>query len=213
MLLHYFPVQQAALDADYAAALAAIPDGAAKSDGIQVGQEAAAGIIALRQDDGYGVDIGFVMPPPAPGVWQLPANQSPMTPWVAQMRPFMLESPDQFRPGPPLKLTSSEWTADYNEVKAMGAINSPYRSAEQTDVAKFWSTNPPAQYNNAFQQLVRERGFHAAQAARLFAMGDLVASDALIACWDAKYHYLFWRPVFAIRQGDTDGNPSTDRRS
>ncbi len=101
VLLHYFPAQQAALDADLAAALAAIPDGPAKTEGIAVGQEAAAGIIALRQGDGLGADIGFVMPPPGPGVWQLPPGQAPLTPWAAKMTPFTLDRPDQFRSGPP----------------------------------------------------------------------------------------------------------------
>src|SRR5262245_44021189 len=99
VLVLYFPAQQVALDTDYATALAGILDGAAKTDGIAVGQEAAAGIIALRHDDGLGADIGFTMPPPAPGVWQLPAGQAPLVPWLSQLRPFMLESPDQFRQG------------------------------------------------------------------------------------------------------------------
>ncbi len=209
VLIHYFPAQQAALDTDYAYALAAIPDGAAKTDGIAVGQEAAAGIIDLRQGDGLEANIGFTMPAPAPGVWQLPAGVAPQTPWVSKLRPFMLERPDQFRPGPPPDLTSQEWAAEYNEVKTIGRSDSPYRTAEQTDVARFWSTNPIPQYNTAFKQFTLDRGLNAVQAARLFAIGNLVGADALIACFDAKYHYLFWRPQFAIPLGDTDGNPDT----
>lgn len=209
VLVYYFPAQQAALDADYAAALAAIPEGAAKATGIGVGQASAAGIIASRQGDGLEADIGFSMPAPGPGVWQLPAGQSPMTPWASKLRPFMLQRPDQFRPGPPLDLAGSAWASDFNEVKAVGRLDSPLRTAEQTDIARFWTTNPVVQYNAAFAQIASERGLGTVQAARLFAMGNLVGSDALIACFDAKYHYLAWRPQFAIPQGASDGNPAT----
>jgi hypothetical protein len=209
VLSHYFPAQQAALEADYAASLAAIPDGAAKDAGVAVGQESAAAIIALRQDDGVEANIGFVMPAPAPGVWQLPAGAAPQTPWLSQLRPFTLRSPDQFRPGPPPNLVSRTWAANYNEVKKYGGSGSLDRTAEQTDVARFWTMHPAAQYNATFQQVVRTRGLDAVQAARLLAMGNLIGADSLIACFDAKYHYLFWRPQFAIPQGDTDGNPKT----
>jgi hypothetical protein len=209
ILSHYFPAQQVALAADYAASLAAIPDGAAKDAGIAVGQESAVAIIALRQDDGVEADIGFVMPTPAPGAWQLPAGAVPQTPWLSQLRPFTLRSPDQFRPGPPPKLTSFKWALNFYEVKKYGGSNSPDRTEEQTDVARFWTMHPAAQYNAAFQQVVHDRGLDAVQAARLLAMGNLIGADSLIACFDAKYHYLFWRPQFAIPQGDTDGNPKT----
>jgi hypothetical protein len=209
VLVHYFPAQQAELDADYATALAAVPDGAAKVAGIAVGQATSAGLIARRQGDGLEADIGFSMPAPAPGAWQLPEGQNPMTPWASKLRPFMLRSPDQFRPDPPATLTSRAWAADFNEVKIIGSLESTERTAEQTDIARFWTTNPVAQYNVAFEQLALSRNLDAVQTARLFAMGNLVGADALIACFDAKYHYLSWRPQFAIAQGESDGNPAT----
>jgi len=209
VLVHYFPAQKAALDADYSTSLAAIPDGPRKTAGIQAGQEAAAGIIALRQGDGVEANIGFSMPAPAPGVWQLPAGQTPQTPWVAKMQPFLLQSPDQFRPGPPPALTSQQWAKEYNEIKSLGAANSTTRTAEQTDIARFFSASPVVMFNSAYQQIIQNKGLDALQAARLYAMGNLVGADAAIACFDAKYTYLFWRPVFAIPQGDTDGNPDT----
>jgi hypothetical protein len=209
VLVHYFPAQQAELDADYAAALAAVPEGAAKIAGTSVGQATAAGIIARRQGDGLEAEIGFSMPAPGPGVWQLPEGQSPMTPWASKLRPFMLQSPDQFRPGPPAALNSRAWAADFNEVKSVGSLDSPRRTAEQTDIARFWTTNPVVQYNVAFEQVALARGLDALQTARLFAMGNLVGADALIACFDAKYTYLSWRPQFAIPAGETDGNPAT----
>ncbi len=209
VLVHYFPTQQAALDADYAIALAVLPDGPAKTAGIAVGQTTAAGIIARRQGDGLGADIGFTMPAPGPGVWQLPEGQNPMTPWASKLRPFLMRSPDQFRPGSPSALTSRAWAADFNEVKAIGRLDSPSRTAEQTDVARFWTTNPVVQYNAAFEKIASDRGLDTLQTARLFAMGNLVGADALIACFDAKYTYLSWRPQFAIPLGESDGNPAT----
>lgn len=209
VLLHYFPAQQAALDADYAAALLAIPDGPPKDEGVAVGEAAAAALIALRQGDGLAANTGFTMPAPGPGVWQLPAGQNALTPWMGHLRPFLIERADQFRPGPPPALDSAAYAADYAEVKAYGGTVSAVRSAEQMDAARFWSTNPIAQNNIAYQDLARARVFDAAQTARLFAMGNLVGADALIACFDAKYHYLFWRPQFAIPAGDNDGNPAT----
>jgi hypothetical protein len=117
VLVHYFPDQQAELDVDYATALDAIPPGAVKDAGIDVGQAAAAGLLALRRGDGRNADIGFSVPPAAPGVWQPPPDQMPQTPWVSKLRPFMLVRPDQFRPGPPPKLTSRTWARDFHEVK------------------------------------------------------------------------------------------------
>ncbi|HET9223665.1 MAG TPA: vanadium-dependent haloperoxidase [Roseiflexaceae bacterium] len=209
VLVHYFPAQQAALDADYATALAAVPDGPARVAGVAVGQATAAGIIARRQGDGLAADIGFSMPAPAPGVWQLPTGQNPMTPWASKLRPFTLRSPNQFRPDPPLALASRAWAANFNEIKAIGSLNSTSRTADQTDIARFWTTNPVVQYNAAFEEIALVRGLDTVQTARLFAMGNLVGADALIACFDAKYHYLFWRPQFAIPLGDSDGNPAT----
>ena len=109
VLLYYFPLQQTALDSDYSTFMAGIPDGTSKSAGIQLGSDAAAELIALRQGDGLNADIGFTMPAPAPGVWQLPVGVNPLVPWMSKLRPFMLVSPDQFRPGPPPDLSSDEW--------------------------------------------------------------------------------------------------------
>jgi hypothetical protein len=135
VLVHYFPAQRAELDADYAAALATVPDGTAKTAGIAVGQASAAGLIARRQGDGLEADVGFVMPAPAPGVWQLPEGQKPMTPWAARLCPFLLRSPEQFRPDAPLAFSRRAWTEDFNEVKLLGRSDSPERTAEQTDIA------------------------------------------------------------------------------
>ena len=209
VLAHYFPLQQAALDADYAASLAAIEDGAAKSAGIQLGAAAADELIALRTGDGLNANIGFTMPAPAPGVWQLPAGVNPLVPWMSRLRPFMMESPQQFRPGPPPDLSSAEWAEQFNETRIYGHRDSQVRTAEQTTIARFWSSVPLIQYNGAYQQMALTRELSALETARLMAMGNMVAADALIGCFDAKYRYLFWRPAFAIPQGDNDSNPNT----
>jgi hypothetical protein len=209
VLVHYFPLQQAALDADYAASLTVIKDGAAKSAGVQLGAAAADELITLRTGDGLNANIGFTMPAPAPGVWQLPAGVNPLVPWMSRLRPFMLQSPDQFRPGPPPSLTSNRWAKQYNEVLLYGRAASAVRTSEQTTIARFWSSVPLTQYNLAYQQIASTRQLSALQTARLMVMGNMVGADALIGCFDAKYHYLFWRPAFAIPQGDNDGNPNT----
>jgi hypothetical protein len=209
VLVHNFPAQAAALDADYAGALAAVPGGRAKDAGIAVGREAAAEIIALRQGDGYGADIGFVMPAPAPGVWQLPPGAAPQTPWMSTMRPFVLDRADQFRPGPPPALSSREWATEFNEVKDVGGAVSAVRTPEQATIARFWTTHGVPQWNNALASVALTRGLDVDATARLFAMADLAGADALIACFDAKYHYLFWRPQFAVPLAGSDGNPAT----
>ena len=211
VLVNDFPSQQAALDQDYAAALQDIPDGEAKSAGIQVGEAAAGELLDLREGDGLEADTGFALPQPAPGVWHLPPGAAPLTPWVAQLRPYLMESPSQFRPGPPPELDSHAWAEEYEEVRLMGRKDSAYRTAEQTDIALFWTMNDILMYNTAFQKIALdpERGLDAVEAARLFAIGNLVGADSLIACFDAKYHYLFWRPAFSIPGGETDGNPGT----
>ena len=211
VLVHYFSSQQGALDADYAASLAVIPNGPAKTAGIDVGAGAAAELIALRQGDGLGANIGFSMPTPGSGVWQLPSGVNPLVPWMSKLRPFMLKSPDQFRPGPPPDLRSPEWAEQYNEVMIYGRADSTLRTAQQTEIARFWSSVPLVQYNVAYQQIASGRGLTASEAARLMAMGNMVGADALIGCFDAKYHYLFWRPITASVQADIDDNDDTTR--
>ena len=198
VLVHYFPARAEQLDADRAAALAEIPDGRAEDRGAAVGREAAEQIIARRAGDGWFADIGFTMPAPAPGVWQLPAGGAPLVPWLSRLRPFTLRRPDQFRPGPPPALSSRRYAKDRAEVESVGKVDSTKRSAEQTLIARFYTSHVAAQYNTAYRDLAVGRKLDAMQAARLIAMGNVVGADALIACFDAKYHYLFWRPVFAI---------------
>jgi len=129
----------------------------------------------------------------------------------ATMRPFVLERADQFRPGPPPSLTSKEWTADYGEIKAYGAAGSKVRTAEQTETARFWLMTGPQAYHPLARQIVSARHMSLIDSAHFMALYAIALNDAYIAVFDAKYHYEFWRPVTAIRNGDLGGNPETER--
>ena len=128
---------------------------------------------------------------------------------MAVYDPFTLTGPTRFRAPPPPALTSSRYATDYNEVKALGSLNSTARTAAQTDLAYFWSENFLAQWNRAIRAIVVSQGLNAGDSARLFALANLATADALITCWDSKVHYFVWRPVTAIREGENDGNPAT----
>src|SRR5262249_11943546 len=174
------------------------------------GERAASAILMARAGDGRDATVNYV-PGSGPGVWvptppAFLAAQAPETPFV---QPFVLKSASQFRPDGPLSLTSEAWARDYNEIKALGSAVGSSRTAEQTDIARFWSDNPPLQWNRAWRALSIAKGLGLADNARYFAMLATASADALIACWDAKYFYNFWRPVTAIRAGDSDGNPET----
>jgi len=216
-LLNYFPGQAAALQAQYDAAIAGIPDGQAKASGLAVGQIAAARIVALRTGDGRGANVPYTYPTsPEPGVWipTPPAFVPPATPWVAQMVPFTMQSASQFLPvnGPP-DLGSQQWVREFNEVKLLGAANSSVRTAAQTEIALFWTANPVATFFGAFGQLAIDRHLSLSKSARLLAMLSVAFTDGGIGCWNAKYHFSFWRPVTAIPNADIDGNPGTEADS
>lgn len=210
VLVGYFPGQKPALDAAYAASLAGIADGTAKDRGVLVGQQVAAGLLAARIDDGRDAPVPFA-PTPGPGVWQPtpPAFLPALTPWLGSMKPLLLDSPSQFRPGPPPALGSARYARDFNETRLYGALNGSLRTPEQTETALFYTENAAQQYNRALRGFVAARNPNLRDAARELAMGDMTMADALIACWDAKDTYAFWRPVTAIAAGNTDGNNRT----
>jgi hypothetical protein len=210
-LVNFYPVQAAALDAQFIASLATIPDGKAEDDGVALGQSVADQILALRQNDGSGV-----APPPylggaEPGEWRPtpPANAPGLTPQWGGVRPFALTSGDQFRPGAPPDLDSSAYTAAFNQVKELGAANSTIRSADETEIARFWADPSPGHWNQIAATVSEAQHLSLSENARLFAMMNLAGADAYIATWDVKYTYNFWRPVTAIRAADTDPNPDT----
>ena len=208
VLLKLMPTQQAAIDADYQAALAPLPDGPARASGIAVGEQAAAAILAWRSEDGMSQPDVY-RPQAAAGVYV--PTLLPAVPNWGRRKPWVMASGDQFRPAAPPKLTSETWTRDYNEVKAIGSKTSTHRTAEQTAVAKFWEATAPAVYWPVARSVASTPGRDVTDNARLLALAAMAMDDGLIAVFDAKYAYNLWRPVTAIRNGDLDGNRATDR--
>jgi hypothetical protein len=204
------PSAQASLDAAYAASLAKLPDGKAKTRGIAFGTRAADHLIRLRANDGRNAPILFTQPP-APGVWRpTPPGLLPMSaPWMGFVRPLLVRSATQFAPPPPPALTSARYTRDFNEVKALGSLTSTERTEAQTSTAQFFSGNALVQYNTALRDQVTVRDLGIVDAARMFAAIDMSLADAEISVWYAKYVDGFWRPITAINLAGTDGNPAT----
>jgi hypothetical protein len=213
VLVHRFPMQAAALDISYQQYLST--HGLSGTDpGVAVGATAAAGILALRACDG-----SFPVPAPPPfiggteiGVWRPtpPGNLPMLAPWVGNVTPFTLTRPSQFRASPPPALNSREYTRDYNEVKALGALNNSSRTPQQTDLAHFWAANYLVLWNQVLRDIAGDHIDNIADSARLFALAELAIVDAFITSWNTKNNYVFWRPVTAIQQGDNDGNQRTE---
>jgi hypothetical protein len=206
------PPQKAALDAAFAAALSAIPDGPAKADGLAIGEAAAAAVLAKRANDGAATPLPYT-PGTTPGAWQpTPAAFAPaLAPEWAYVRPFSLTNPSEFRlPRPAyLDLASAAYAADYNEVRSLGEVGSTARTAEQTEIARYWAEVSTDTWNRLARNLAGQRAFGLWESARLFCLLNFALADATIAGFDGKYAYNFWRPVTAIRQGGADGNPDT----
>lgn len=216
ILVHYLPAQgPTILDPAYTASLATIADGTAKTDGVAVGERVASRLIAKRAGDGFRASVTYTPPnPPVPGKWlpTPPASNPSMPPigtYLGLMKPFSLKSADQFRPNGPPSLSSRRWARDYNEVKEVGSSTSTTRTPEQTLAARFWAEAPVQQARGSFRKFVLDRHLDVVESARFMGMISVVYADALIACFDAKYHSAFWRPITAIRAGDTDGNAAT----
>ena len=204
------PGQQAPIDKAYQAALATLPDGPAKTAGIAVGEQAATAILALCAGDGFDTPESY-RPHTAPGIY-VPTVLPDIAHWPGR-KPWLLASADQFRPGPPPSLTSAVWARDYNEIKALGAKQSTQRTADQTAIARFWEARVPTIYLPVVLSVATAPGREPTQNARLLAVATQAMDDALIAVADAKYHYNFWRPITAIRNGDLDGNDATEREA
>jgi hypothetical protein len=212
VLVNRFPAQAALLDLTYQQYL--LNHGLFETDpGVAVGATAAAGIIALRACDG---SFPIIPPPPfvggtAIGMWRPtpPAFAPMLAPWLANVTPFTLTRPSQFRAGPPPALSSNEYARDYNEVKALGALNNSDRTPEQTDQANFWNANYPVLWNTVLRDIAGAHVDNISDSARLFALVDLAMADALITAWNTKKYYVVWRPSTAIQEGNNDGNSRT----
>jgi hypothetical protein len=218
-LVALFPAQKSALDARRSASLAAIASGAAAEHsvsierGIEWGDRVASEVLAWRATDGF-------TPAPAPflggtavGQWRpTPPGFSPgASPQFATMTPWAIASPSQFRPTGPPDLGSAQYALDLSEVQQLGISNGSSRTADQTEIAIFWTANTPVLWNRLAVSLATERHLTLSEEARLLSLLNVAMADAVIACWDAKYHYVFWRPITAIRLADTDPNADTVR--
>jgi len=212
VLVSRFPAQAGSLDMTYQQYL--FSNGLADTDpGVAVGAKAAASIIALRACDG---SFPVPAPPPFVGgtdlyVWRPtpPAFLPMLAPWLGNVTPFTLTRPSQFRAAAPPALTSHQYAREYNEVKALGALNNSSRTPEQTDLAQFWNANYVVLWNQVLREIAGAHVDNIAKSARLFALADMAIADALITSWNSKNYYVSWRPVTAIQLGDTDGNPRT----
>ena len=220
MLLHLYPTQNVALTGRRDASLAALAStekAGSIAAGIAWGQSVADAIWNTRLTDGFApapppfIGVQGIVGTPAVGFWRPtpPANAFGATPQIATMTPWVLKRPSQFRLPAPLALSSPEYANDLNEVRSMGSLLSTTRSSDQSDFALFWALNTPLAWNRIASQLSAARGLTLTENAHLFALLNVTLSDALIACWDTKYRYVFWRPITAIRAGLTpaDADP------
>jgi PAP2 superfamily len=203
------------VEADYKDALAAIPDGPAKTQGVELGQAAAGALLALRAADGSDTPLlDFAYPQGTdPGEYRFtPGFPFAFAPGWADVTPFVLKDSSQFRPGPPYAVSSKKYTADFNEVKALGGddVTTPSaRTPEQTEIALFWVESSPLQWNRIARTVSHAEGLDMWENARLFGLLNMALADGYIGSFETKYHYNYWRPVTAIQTAETDGNPNT----
>jgi len=212
ILRSQYPGRAAEFDAALASSLALVPDGAAKTNGVATGQAYAAAILARRAGDGNS-DVVPYTPSGLPGRWAPtpPGFGPPVQPGLAAVDPWLMPAPDAFRLPPPPALDSPEYKAAYDEVKAIGSATSATRTANQAQAAVFWaSAMGPGPYIRGAIDAADAQGLSTIENARLFGLLTTSVADAVIAVWDTKYHYDYWRPVTGIRAGDADGNPMTE---
>jgi len=199
----------------YQDSLAGVANGPFKRQGIAAGNAAAQAMNAARRDDGRFGPSQWV-PNRDPGHWWPLTDPTTgalildPTPWVGGVRPFLLQTSSQFRTPGPNALSSTAWAKDFNEVKALGAVNSSVRTPEQTYIARWWQSTPAASWNAVARDLAVRNGLGIGDTARLLAMENLSGADAAINCWNDKYYWDFWRPWNAIPRADEDGNPATE---
>jgi hypothetical protein len=205
----------ASAEASYTAALAVITDGPAKDEGIQLGQAAAAAILGRRANDGSDTPLivtGFPQGT-SPGEHRYsPGFNFEFAPGWANVTPFVLERAAQFRSDPPYKVRSKKYAADLNEIKLLGGNGTTTpseRTPEQTEIGLFWVESSPLAWNRLARTVSASQGLDLWENARLFGLLNMAMADGYIGSWETKYHYLFWRPVVAIREADNDGNPAT----
>ena len=211
VLVSFYPSFQTTLDAELQQDLADIPDGPRKTAGVSVGRAVAQAVLKLREEDGSGAPQPKLDLPVKAGQYQsTPPNfPSPAFTQWSGVTPFGLRSARQFRPGPPPALTSAQYAADFNEIKSLGMDGSTTATADQQQIGKFWGGQIQNYWNEIAQTAAEGHHLSLSKTARLFALLNISVADSVIAFYDAKYTYLFWRPVTAIQEADIDGNPNT----
>ena len=214
MLIILYPSRSALADSLYSEELTNLPSGPSTDNGVALGQQMASLVLENRSDDGSSAFVDYI-PRTGPGAWQRtpPFFRPPDLPQWPNVTPFVMTNGAQFRPAGPPSLFSDQFVSDFNLVKSLGANTNSTRTADQTQIARFWSdfsssATPPGHWNEIAQVVASARNNSLADNARLFALLNITMADGGIACWDAKYRYNFWRPVTAIRNADTVGNPA-----
>ncbi len=210
------PGQFAALKPVYDASLASIPDGSPKDEGVEVGEATATAMLTARANDGRFGPFKFVEGFD-PGEWRLAPPQGDAkivakdpAPWVGFVKPFLVPNVEMLRSDGPNPLTSAAYAEDFNEIKELGSLTSTKRTADETAAAIFWQDSGPAIWNRVYRSLATSKGLDIVDSARLFAMTNMAAADGSIGCWNDKAYWSFWRPITAIREAASDGNPATE---
>lgn len=215
VLSELYPARQSLFDAQLAQSLSLLPAGAARDEGLRLGQVSGAAMLARRVGDGSTVPSSYA-PTGGPGRWvPTPTTFRPAAlPQWCNVQPFVMTSPSEFRQAGPPGLSSDRYAQSYEEIRSLGRVDSTTRTDEQTRIARFWaqlsgSATPPGQWNQIAERVSAQQGLTITQNARMFAMLNAALADAGVAAWDMKYHFDTWRPVTAIRAGDSDGNAAT----
>jgi hypothetical protein len=209
VLVARVPGQAAAVQAAYDGYMALIPDGPTKDAGKAVGAATAAGMLAMRAGDHFDDIVPYAQATPGAGVFEPIAATAPVDPKLALVRPFTYNSPSDYRPDGPLELKTGRYAKDLVEVQAYGRIDSTVRTAAQTETVRFHTEQTFVQFNRTLRELANDSALDLRESARLLGYVNVATADTMIACWEAKYHYSFWRPNHAIQRADTDGNRAT----
>jgi hypothetical protein len=209
VLVARVPGQAGFVQTAYDAFMLSIPEGPAKDAGTAVGAAAAAGMLAMRTGDRFGDVVPYVQKTPGPGVFEPIAATPVVDTKLPFVRPFTFVSPSEYRPDGPYELTSKRYVEDVAEVQAYGRSTGSLRTPEQTAAVRFWTEQTYFQYSRTLRELAVARGLDLRESARFLGYVGVALADTMIACWEAKFHYMFWRPNHAIQRADTDPNPAT----
>ena len=208
------PARAAVVGGKYGEYLATLPAGQARDAGVTAGAAVAAATLALRANDNFDKDVPYVQAPPGPGVFEPIAATPVVDVKLQQVVPYTFGSPSDFRPNAPVSLMSGEYASSLAEVEALGGNNADTaRTAEQTDTVRFYTDHAYVQWSRTLRWVATGAQLDLRDTARLFGLVHVAAADTQIACWEAKFHYLFWRPVHAIQRADTDGNRKTEKNA